>query len=107
MARYTSMGCGCNFAYTISCPALKIPERPCTTGPAAGTFITGANSICSCTTALWAFGGVQCAINADLATDPDFNNILITCCVLKTCPCIQFGFYQGIGACTYLGTYYW
>jgi hypothetical protein len=89
MARFVSICCSCDYAFSITCPALKVPVAPTQTSPSNGCVLSDL-SLSTTYTPIWAYGDTQIAINGRLATDANMCNLLVTCCISRSCPCIQY-----------------
>lgn len=105
--RYTSQGCNCSFSYDITCPQLKVPNKPQITCPAAGCILTG-YGLAQRGNAIWAFGDTLSAVNgivtgADSALDAACTH---ACCFTRCQPCVEYNLCTCPEVYDNVGTYY-
>jgi len=110
MARFVSQCCSCSFSYDITCPQLKIPQKPTIIGCAAAA--CAATIPClyleQCGNAIWAYGDTIAAVNGIITGNCSCLDASCTsaCCLVKTCPCIQYDLSCCCQVYANPGTYY-
>lgn len=89
--RYTSRSCSCSFSYDITCPALRVPEKPSIISPANGT-VLNCLYLNQCGSTIWAFGDTLAAVNGIVTgTDSSLDAACThACCVVRCNSCADY-----------------